>query len=76
MLSFNTVRSRVVLVLISGLQILHSSQWQLNISMRTLLHITLAYSLMGCANIQSTIDNGIGQVPGQRVHVTTTVLKW
>ena len=56
---------------------------QLNISMRRLLHaiwtlamITLVYVLVGCANVSSTIDNGIGQVPGQRVHVTTTVLKW
>jgi hypothetical protein len=56
---------------------------QLNISMRTLLHaiwmltmIVLVYSLVGCANIQSTLDTGIGQVPGQRVHVTTTVYRW
>ena len=38
--------------------------------------ITLVYCLVGCANIQSTVDNGIGQVPGQRVHVSTTVYRW
>jgi hypothetical protein len=83
MLSFNTVRSRVVLVLISGLQILHSTRSQLNISMRTLLHaiwmltmIVLVYSLVGCANIQSTVDNGVGELPGQRIQGSVTVYRW
>jgi hypothetical protein len=58
------------------MQILHSAQWLLNMCMRTLLHITLLYSLVGCANVQSTIDNGIGQVPGQRIQGSVTVYRW
>ena len=38
--------------------------------------ITLVYALVGCANVSSTLDNGIGQIPGQRIHVNSTVLKW
>ena len=65
------------------MQILHSAQWQLNISMRTLTYalwtltmIILVYGLVGCANIQSTLDTGIGQVPGQRVQGSVTVYRW
>jgi hypothetical protein len=32
--------------------------------------------LMGCASVQTTVDTGVAQIPGQRVHVTTTVYKW
>jgi choline-glycine betaine transporter len=84
--SFNTVRSRVILVLISGLQILHRAHAQLNISMRTLRRSTyavwilamiiLVYGLVGCASVQSTVDNGVGELPGQRVYVNTTVYRW
>ena len=42
----------------------------------TLAMITLVYVLVGCANVSSTIDNGVAQIPGQRVHVTTTVYRW
>ena len=56
---------------------------QLNISMRTLTYalwmltmITLVYGLVGCANIQSTLDTGIGQIPGQRVQGSVTVYRW
>ena len=33
-------------------------------------------TLMGCSTINSTVENGVGQIPGQRVHVTTTVYRW
>ena len=56
---------------------------QLNIRMRTLTYalwmltmITLVYGLVGCANIQSTLDTGIGQIPGQRVQGSVTVYRW
>ena len=58
------------------MQILHTGCLLVNMHMRTLLHISLLYSLVGCANVSSTIDNGIGQVPGQRVHVNSTVYRW
>jgi uncharacterized protein YceK len=32
--------------------------------------------LMGCASVQTTVDTGVQQIPGQRVHVTTTVYRW
>lgn len=32
--------------------------------------------LMGCASVQTTVDNGVAQMPGQRIHVTTTVYRW
>jgi xanthine/uracil/vitamin C permease (AzgA family) len=32
--------------------------------------------LVGCSTINTTVENGVGQVPGQRVHVTTTVYRW
>jgi hypothetical protein len=38
--------------------------------------ITLAYVLVGCANIQSTVDNGVAQIPGQRIEVKGTVYRW
>jgi uncharacterized protein YceK len=41
----------------------------------TMILITLGM-LVGCASINTTVENGIGQVPGQRVHVTTTVYRW
>ena len=43
--------------------------------MLTLILIVLG-TLMGCANVQSTVDNGVAQIPGQRVHVSTTVYRW
>ena len=43
--------------------------------MLTLILIVLG-TLMGCANVQSTVDNGVAQIPGQRIHVNTTVYKW
>jgi uncharacterized protein YceK len=38
--------------------------------------IVLVYLLVGCANIQSTVDNGVGQVPGQRIQGSITVYRW
>jgi hypothetical protein len=38
--------------------------------------IVLAYALVSCSNIQSTVDNGVGELPGQRIHVNTTVYRW
>ena len=32
--------------------------------------------LVGCGSMYTSIDNGVQQIPGQRVHVTTTVLRW
>ena len=56
---------------------------RLNIRMRTVTHaialltmILIACLLSGCARINSTVENGIGQVPGQRVYVSTTVYRW
>jgi hypothetical protein len=57
---------------------------QLNICMRrlriavwtlTMILITLGM-LVGCASINTTVENGVAQVPGQRVHVSTTVYRW
>jgi uncharacterized protein YceK len=42
----------------------------------TLTMIILVYSLVGCASVQSTIDNGVGGVPGQRIQGSVTVYKW
>jgi hypothetical protein len=82
--SVNTVRSRVILVLIHAMQIQHSDHRQLNIRMRTLTYViwmlTLILivlgTLVGCSTLNTTVENGIGQIPGQRVHVTTTVYRW
>jgi hypothetical protein len=55
----------------------------LNNCMKRLLHalwiltmIVIAYTLVGCSTINSTVENGIGNIPGQRVHVSTTVYRW
>jgi len=65
------------------MQILHSVHLLVNNHMKRLVHaiwilamITVVYVLVGCANVSSTLDNGIGQIPGQRVHVNTTVYRW
>ena len=65
------------------MQILLSGHLLVNTHMRTLTYalwmltmIILVYGLVGCANIQSTLDNGIGQVPGQRVQGSVTVYRW
>lgn len=65
------------------MQILHSVHLLVNNHMQRLVHaiwiltmITVVYLLVGCANIQSTVDNGVGQIPGQRVHVNSTVYRW
>ena len=54
-----------------------------NNRMRRLTHalwilamITCVYVLVGCANVSSTIENGIGQVPGQRIQGSATVYRW
>ena len=38
--------------------------------------IMVTYAVVGCANIQSTVENGVGELPGQRVYVSTTVYRW
>ena len=32
--------------------------------------------LTGCSTLNTTIDNGIAQIPGQRIQGSVTVLKW
>jgi uncharacterized protein YceK len=65
------------------MQILHGSVRNVNITMKTLLRaiwlltmIAITYVLVGCASVQAKLDNGVEQMPGQRIHVTTTVYKW
>ena len=38
--------------------------------------ILAAYFLTGCSTLNTSIENGIGELPGQRVYVTTTVYRW
>ena len=65
------------------MQILLSDRLLVNTHMRTLTYavwmltmMILVYGLVGCANIQSTLDNGIGGIPGQRVQGSVTVYRW
>ena len=38
--------------------------------------IVLVYLLVGCANIQSTVDNGVEQIPGKSIKGSITVYEW
>ena len=65
------------------MQILHSGCLLVNNRMKRLVHalwiltmITLVYSLVGCANVQSTLDTGVAQIPGQRIQGSVTVYRW
>ncbi len=50
---------------------------RLRIAVWLLTVILIALGLLvGCSTVQSTVESGVGQIPGQRVHVTTTVYKW
>ena len=38
--------------------------------------ILIVTHLVACASVQAKLDNGVEQMPGQRIHVTTTVYQW
>jgi hypothetical protein len=63
-------------ILLSDRRLVNNRMRTLTYALWTLTMIILVYGLVGCANIQSTLDTGIGQVPGQRVQGSVTVYRW
>jgi hypothetical protein len=58
-----------VLVLNNRMRRLRMAVWLLTV-------ILTIGVLVGCGSMYTSIDNGVSQIPGQRIHVTTTVLRW
>jgi hypothetical protein len=59
-----------------ALQLVNISMRRLRYAVWTLTMILIVTHLLACASVQTTVDNGVAQMPGQRIHVTTTVYRW